>query len=145
MIGVSGCLAGISCRYDGRSKPDEETVRMVKEGEAMAFCPECLAGLKIPRSPSEISGGDGYDVLSGQARVVSEDGKDRTAEFIKAAHKSLKFCKKNGIKKVWLKSKSPSCGKSRIYDGTFSGSLRPGTGVTAAYLMQNSVEVVEID
>jgi uncharacterized protein YbbK (DUF523 family) len=145
MIGVSGCLAGIPCRYDGKSKPNAEVEEMVKVGEAKTFCPECLAGLKIPRSPSEIAGGDGLDVLSGKARVISEDGQDRTAEFILAAEKSLAFCKKHGITKVLMKAKSPSCGKTRIYDGTFSGTLRPGTGVAAAYLMQNGVEIVEID
>lgn len=145
MIGVSGCLAGIACRYDGGCKPNAEAVQLVKEGNAKAFCPECLAGLKIPRSPSEITGGDGYDVLKGNAKVVSKDGEDRTAEFIKAAEKSLTFCQKNGIKTVWLKSKSPSCGKGRIYDGSFSGVLRPGAGVTAAYLAENGVEIIEID
>jgi uncharacterized protein YbbK (DUF523 family) len=31
-----------------------------------------------------------------------------------------------------------------IYDGTFSGSLRPGMGVTSALLIENGIEVVEV-
>jgi uncharacterized protein YbbK (DUF523 family) len=145
MIGVSGCLAGLNCRYDGKSKTNEEIRQMVKESKACVFCPECMAGLAIPRTPSEIVGGDGTDVLSGKAKVVSADGMDRTEEFMQAAKKTLAFCKKKGIREVWLKSKSPSCGISRIYDGTFSGVLRQGIGVTAAYLKQNGIKMVEID
>jgi uncharacterized protein YbbK (DUF523 family) len=144
MIGVSGCLAGLNCRYDGRSKPDEKALELVKTSGALPFCPECLAGLPAPRAPSEIRGGDGEDVLNGKARVVSRDGRDRTAEFILGAKKTLKFCRENGITEVWLKSKSPSCGVSRIYDGTFSGTKREGMGVTAAYLRQNGIKTVEI-
>ena len=145
MIGVSACLAGVCCRYDGTAKPNAQVMEMVENGEAFAFCPECLAGLKIPRTPSEISGGEGEDVLQGRARVVSKDGGDRTEEFIKAAGKSLALCRKKGIKEVWLKAKSPSCGASHIYDGTFSGKLRVGKGVTAAILEKNGIKVVEID
>ena len=33
-----------------------------------------------------------------------------------------------------LKLKSPSCGIKQIYNGTFTGKLRDGLGVTAALL-----------
>ena len=144
MILVSACLAGIPCRYDGQSKPDERIKEMVKRGEAKVFCPETLGGLKIPRVPSEIVGGDGDDVLDGQAKVLSRDGEDRTAHFIAGARATLELCRKHGVTEVWLKAKSPSCGVGRIYDGTFSGTLRPGDGVTAALLRRNGVKVVEI-
>ncbi len=145
MVGVSGCLAGLHCRYDGGSRPDEKIIEMVKRKQALTFCPECLAGLIIPRTPSEITGGDGFDVLNGKAKVVSLNGEDRTAGFLKGAEKALEFCRKYGIKEVFLKSKSPSCAKSRIYDGKFNGRLILGTGVTAAFLMKNGIDVVEID
>lgn len=145
MIGVSGCLADLKCRYDGSSKPNEIIIKMVKEGHAVPFCPECLAGLPIPRAPSEIIGGDGADVLSGNAKVISENGEDRTAEFLKAAEKTLAFCKEKSVREVFLKSKSPSCGYSKIYDGTFRGGLRGGIGVTAALLEQNGIKITEID
>jgi uncharacterized protein YbbK (DUF523 family) len=34
-----------------------------------------------------------------------------------------------------LKSRSPSCGKKNVYDGTFSGVLVEGPGITAQMLM----------
>lgn len=40
-----------------------------------------------------------------------------------------------------LKERSPSCGSGRIYDGTFSGRLTSGDGVTAALLKENGIAV----
>jgi uncharacterized protein YbbK (DUF523 family) len=41
-----------------------------------------------------------------------------------------------------LKARSPSCGSSRIYDGTFFSTLRDGEGVTAAALRAAGIDVV---
>lgn len=142
---VSACLAGEPCRYDGQAKGRAEVAALVKMGEALAFCPETLGGLKIPRVPSEIVGGDGEDVLDGRAKVMSRDGKNVTAEFILGAEATLELCRKTGITEALLKSKSPSCGVGRIYDGTFTGTLRPGDGVTAALLKRNHINIVEIE
>lgn len=144
MILVSACLAGVPCRYDGQSKAVENIADLVKRGEAKVFCPETLGGLKIPRVPSEIIGGDGEDVLQGRARVMSRDGVDRTEEFLAGAYATLELCRKHDASEVWLKAKSPSCGVGRIYDGTFTGTLRAGDGVTTALLRRNGVQVVEI-
>jgi len=40
-----------------------------------------------------------------------------------------------------LKARSPSCGSAQVYDGTFSRSLRAGTGVTVAALRAAGIEV----
>jgi uncharacterized protein YbbK (DUF523 family) len=40
-----------------------------------------------------------------------------------------------------LKEKSPSCGKGQIYDGSFSGNLKAGNGVTADLLIAYGIEV----
>ena len=45
---VSGCLAGLPCRYDGGSKPCEAVRRLVEEGRAVTACPESLSGLPVP-------------------------------------------------------------------------------------------------
>ena len=91
-------------------------------------------GLPIPRDPAEIVGGDGYDVLAGFAKVVTKNGKEVTREFVRGAEKALELCLEKGITRAVLKSKSPSCGQTHIYDGTFSKVLRKGCGVTAALL-----------
>ena len=40
-----------------------------------------------------------------------------------------------------LKERSPSCGVGAVYDGTFSGVLAAGDGVTAELLTENGIPV----
>ena len=141
MIVVSACMAGKPCRYDGKCKPIPEVVTLVQRGEAKVACPECLGGLPIPRVPSEIVGGDGADVICGRARVLAQDGRDVTQAYVLGAQRTVAFCRKHGATEVWLKAKSPSCGVGRIYDGTFTRTLRPGDGVTAAALKAAGIPV----
>lgn len=141
MIIISSCLAGIPCRYDGSSTPDEECVRLVRECRALPACPELMGGLKCPREPCEIAGGDGYDVLDGRARVINKKGEDVTQEFVAGAKKFLEFLQIQGADMVYLKQKSPSCGAGTIYDGTFCGNLKAGDGVTAALLKRSGIRV----
>ena len=47
-----------------------------------------------------------------------------------------------GCRCAILKERSPSCGSGRIYDGTFTGTLTDGSGVTAELLKQNGITVV---
>jgi uncharacterized protein YbbK (DUF523 family) len=140
----SACLTGTKCRYDGETRTNAQIRNRYEAGELKAVCPECFAKLSIPRCPSEIVGGDGEDVLDGKARVLAQDGGDRTAEFIEGAQKTLEAAQRCGAKRAYLKSKSPSCGCGRIYDGTFTGVLRGGDGVTAALLKRHGIEVVEV-
>ena len=53
----------------------------------------------------------------------------------------LAFCVRTGIDTAILAATSPSCGSSQTYDGTHSGALRPGRGVTAELLAQNGIRV----
>lgn len=119
-------------------------MQLYKDGKVKVVCPECLANLPSPRCPSEIAGGEGIDVLAGKAKVVSQDGEDRSKEFLDGANKTLVIAKACGAQRAYLKSKSPSCGCGRIYDGSFSGKLRQGDGVAAALLKQNGIIVIEI-
>ena len=43
--------------------------------------------------------------------------------------------------RVKMKDKSPSCGRGRIYDGTFTGTLTDGNGVAAEALERAGVRV----
>ncbi|MDR0841523.1 MAG: DUF523 domain-containing protein [Christensenellaceae bacterium] len=141
-IAVSQCLAGEACRYDGGSKPNAAVLELVRQGEAVCICPECLGGLPTPREPSEIIGGEGADVLAGRAKVLNRAGQDVSERFIQGAYAALAICKAQGIGYAILKARSPSCGTGKIYDGSFSGALRGGDGVTAALLKQNGIQVV---
>lgn len=141
MLAVSKCLAGYRCRYDGCEKGTEEIVRMESEGRAICVCPECLGGLPVPRPSCEIVGGDGADVLRGKAKVVDIDGNDRSEEFVRGARETLRIIRENGINKAILKQRSPSCGMGEIYDGSFSGKIKPGNGVTTALLLESGIKV----
>lgn len=141
MILVSACLCGMHCRYDGSTKQDDEILAMLQRDEAIPVCPEQLGGLATPRPPAEIKQGDGAAVLRGEARVYNAQGQDVTGSFIKGAEETLRLARICKAERVILKSKSPSCGCGVVYDGTFSGTLRQGDGVTAALLKQSGIPV----
>jgi uncharacterized protein YbbK (DUF523 family) len=129
---VSACLAGINCRYDGESRPNELIVKLVIKGKAIPVCPEQLGGLPTPRTPAENRG----------TKAFTKDGRNVTKEFIKGAKEGLKIAKLCRCKEAILQSKSPSCGCGKIYDGTFSGKLISGDGIFAKLLKQNGIKVI---
>jgi len=139
---VSACLIGKPCFYNGASSLNEKVRSLVENGSAKAVCPEELGGLKTPRPPAEIFAGSGEDVLKGKAYVYNKAGKEVTINYIKGSKEFLTIANEYGIKKAILKSRSPCCGKGKIYDGTFSEKLKKGNGVTAALLLKNGIEVI---
>ncbi len=143
MILISACLAGKKCRYDGGSAAIPDLVELVNNKKAIIACPECLGGLKTPRKQAEIIGGDGFDVLEGKAKVYNIDKEDMTESYVLGAQKFLGLAQSMGASKVILKSKSPSCGVKKIYDGNFLGQLVLGCGVCAALLIKNDIVVEE--
>lgn len=138
---VSACLLGINCNYKGQGKPNEELIEEFKKGGTFPVCPEVMGGLAVPRDAAEIKGGDGLDVIEGRARVITLKGKDVTENFIKGAEATLKIAEMVGAEEAVLKTKSPSCGCGKIYDGNFSDTLIDGDGVTVALLKKNGIKV----
>lgn len=136
---VSACLAGVRCRYDGGACPDPAVVDLVRRGRALPVCPEQLGGLPTPRRPAEIRGGAGADVLEGRARVVTASGADVTDAFLRGAEETLRLARLSGAEGAILKARSPSCGVGAVYDGSFTGRLRPGDGVAAALLRRAGI------
>lgn len=132
----------MNCSYDGRNRLDARIERMVRSSEALAACPEMLGGLGAPRERSEVRGGDGEAVLAGRAKAVTISGRDISRFLVNGAGKTLRLAGMYGIKKAVLKSKSPSCGCGLIYDGTFTGRLKKGDGVTASLLKKNGIQVL---
>ena len=128
---VSACLLGVSCRYDGNSKPNENVIALKDRYNIIPVCPEIMGGLPTPRTASEIQG----------CQVVMGDGTNVTKEYRKGAEEVLRLCRLFGCKRAVLKEKSPSCGCGKVYDGTFSGKLIDGNGITAKLLMENGIEV----
>lgn len=129
---VSACLLGVPCRYDGRSAPCQNVVDLGGKLELVPVCPEQLGGLETPRVPAERRG----------KAVVTKDGRSVTKEYALGAEKTLELAKKHGCKKAILKERSPSCGCGQIYDGSFSGRLVNGDGITAQLLKKVGIDVV---
>ncbi|MFM2479884.1 DUF523 domain-containing protein [Celerinatantimonas sp. YJH-8] len=141
---MSACLLGEHVRYNGgHLKVDtSEFQEFIDTHEIVPFCPEMAAGLPSPRIPAEISGGSGWAVVAGEARVLGEDGSDLTATFLKGAELALQICQKQQITCAVLAESSPSCGSSTIYNGKFEGIKTAGQGVTCALLEKHGIQVV---
>ena len=128
---ISGCLLGLCCRYDGASKPHTMAEELSKKHELVPVCPEQLGGLATPRPPAERQGG----------RIIAKNGADVTQQYCRGAEETLKLCRLLGCEAAVLKERSPSCGCGEIYDGTFTGTLVAGNGVTAELLLEHGIPV----
>ncbi len=133
MILISMCLLGVECKYNGKSNHNPEIINFLKENNIcfIPICPEQLGGLPTPRPCAEIRNGKVYNIYN----------EDKTENFLKGAKETLKLVKEFNIKLAILKSKSPSCGYGKIYDGTFKGILIDGNGITAEILKENGVKI----
>ena len=132
---ISACLLGVPCRYDGASKPVPRIELLTERFVLVPVCPEQLGGLPTPRTPAERCG----------SCVLTRDGRDVTENYLRGAQEALRIARITGCQTALLKAKSPSCGCGRIYDGTHTGTLTDGNGVTAALLMRNGISVCNED
>ncbi|MCX6820519.1 MAG: DUF523 domain-containing protein [Candidatus Aenigmarchaeota archaeon] len=131
---VSACLLGCKCRYNGNDSFNKKVVELYGK-DALRACPEQIGGLSTPRESAEIVGD----------RVLTEAGEDLTEAFECGAERTLYIAQSAGVKRAILRHNSPSCGCGRVYDGTFTGRLADGYGVTARLLMANGIECVSDD
>ena len=129
---ISACLLGIPCRYDGKAKPQPWAEVLAARHDLVPVCPEQLGGLPTPRTPSERRGD----------RVVMNTGADVTEQYRRGAACALRLYQLLGCKAAVLKERSPSCGCGAVYDGTFTGTLTAGDGVTAALLQAHGIRVL---
>lgn len=141
MIGISACLGGMLCRYDGKQKAIPALQQLVADNQAVMICPEVLGGLPTPRDPAEIIGGDGFAVWENQAKVMTQKGQDVSQAYMSGAKKAYEILRAKQIDTVILKAKSPSCGARLIYDGSFTGTLQEGVGVATAYFIRQGIFV----
>lgn len=137
---VSACLLGLPTRYDLLSKPCNKILKLLEKNIIIPVCPEQLGGLGTPRPLSEIQGGKGWN---GREKVINIEGKDVTEYFIRGAKLTVKIAKLLKVDLVILKSKSPSCGVHKVYDGTFTGNLVKGLGVTAWFLKKEGYHIID--
>ena len=128
---ISECLCGVCCRYDG----DHNKIDCLEELKSLynliPVCPEVLGGLLTPRPPAERIGD----------RVQARNGIDVTEQFKRGAELALAIAIDKNCLCALLKAKSPSCGYGEIYDGTFTGTLVNGLGVTSELLLQHNIQI----
>ncbi|MBQ3009919.1 MAG: DUF523 domain-containing protein [Oscillospiraceae bacterium] len=130
---VSACLLGDNCKYSGGNNLVEGMAERLQAAgiTIVKVCPECMGGLPTPRVPAERLGD----------RVVNKIGEDVTAQFMRGAKMALEAAQAQGCTAAILKKNSPSCGCGAIYDGTFSGTLTAGDGVTAQLLQEHGLPI----
>lgn len=129
---VSACLLGVNCRYDGTGKLSPAVHTLLATHHLIPFCPEVYGGLGIPRAPAEICGG----------RVLTASDEDVTAQYEAGAREALLLAELCNCKLAILKERSPSCGHGMVHDGSFTGRLTEGDGITAALVAANGITVI---
>ena len=130
---ISLCLLGAACRYDGGGNRCDGPEALMERCELIPVCPEQLGGLPTPRVPAERRGD----------RVVTRDGRDVTEAFENGAEETEMLAEQLGAHYALMKARSPSCGFGAIYDGTFTGRLTVGMGVTAMALYHAGIQIFD--
>lgn len=128
---ISACLMGENCKYSGGNNYTAAVEQLKDRYELIPVCPERDGGLLTPRECAERKGD----------RVFSKSGVDVTAQFVRGAEIALETAVRCDCKRALLKERSPSCGCGAIYDGSFTGTVIEGDGVTAELLKAHGITV----
>ncbi len=131
---ISACLYGDLVRYDGKQilLDDPLLLKWKEEGRLIQVCPEVYGGLEVPRSDCQIVGD----------RVLNRKGEDVTAAFQLGAKEAVRLAKVHEVAFAVMKDRSPSCGSSVIYDGTFTDLKIPGQGLATKELREAGILVI---
>lgn len=135
-IGISACVFECPVRYNG--KAFNALATLGRERADFAFtpvCPECMAGLGVPRSPIHLTG-TGQEVLSGAARVKDRRGRVVTEEVIAGSQACLETLKRAGVRAMIVKEASPTCGVYKARVGKRRQETSEGSGVFGAMLLE---------
>jgi uncharacterized protein YbbK (DUF523 family) len=144
---ISACIAGQPCGIDGSDYGMGgciDSLTAIDAVQTFTFCPEDYA-LGTPRTMPDLHGGDGFEVLAGNAKVMDENGADLTAPMVRGAQAMLAFAKENRIELAILTDMSGACGSQVISDGcrlVEDRKYQVGVGVAAATLLQAGFHIV---
>ena len=132
-LAVSACLLGKNVRYDGGHKL--KPIIQEKLGLYVDFipiCPEVECGLSVPREPMRLIGKtDNPRLMTTATRIAHSE------KMVTWAREKLKDLAKLNVCAYIFKSKSPSCGlsKIKIYDD-HNQLIGIGSGLWARMFMQ---------
>ena len=132
---VSACLLGENCKYNSGNNYSSAVAEFVRGKEILPICPELMAGMGCPRTPIEIV--DGV--------LMDRDGKNVDTAMRKAVARVLEQIRQEEIQCAILQSRSPTCGVNQVYDGSFSGKLILGTGISAQALKEAGYRVIDAE
>lgn len=135
-IGISACVYRCPVRYNGKSF--DALATMGRERADFSFtpvCPECMAGLGVPRTPVHLTG-PGQEVLAGEAKVKDRRGRDVTDQLVAGSRACLEALERAGVRAMIVKEASPSCGVFRARVGSKRQEQVEGSGVFGAMLLE---------
>jgi len=127
-IGVSSCLLGNMCRYDGAHSKDQFIVNTLQNYfEFVPYCPEKII-FSTPREAIRLVQ-EGEDIKV----MTSNTNKDVTKELSDISKKCANQIQEDELCGFILKSKSPTCGLERVkvYQNQNAPSEKKGIGLFA--------------
>jgi uncharacterized protein YbbK (DUF523 family) len=137
-VGISACAFGCPVRYNGHGF-DALSV-LGRERSDFVFtpvCPECLAGLGVPRTPIHLTG-TGAEVLSGEASVRDRRGHDVTEAVVSGCLDALSALRRADVVAFIAKEASPTCGLAKARVGK-RRTEQLGSGVFGEMLSQSGL------
>ncbi len=135
-VGISACLYRCPVRYNGKSFDALATLGREKSDFGFTpVCPECMAGLGVPRMPIHLTG-PGQEVLAGEARVKDRRGHEVTDALIAGSNACLDALKRAGVEAMIVTESSPSCGVYKARVGKKRNEQIEGAGVFGAMLLE---------
>lgn len=133
-LGISSCLLGTKCRYDGASSKDSFIVeKLSKYFELVPYCPEAII-FGTPRESVRLV------KQNNQIKVISNEiQKDYTKELQDICDYLALDIKKNDLNGFIFKSKSPSCGINsvKLFEENSDSFQRVATGLFAQSVIDN--------
>lgn len=135
-LGVSSCLLGNNCRYDGKGSKDKFVVDILsKYCEFIPYCPEG-AIFPTPRDTIRLVEDDNDGI---KACIPAQNNKDVSEALYTISKSMVDDIENQEICGFILKSKSPSCGLERVkvYQNNNSGLCeKKGEGFFAKQLKE---------
>jgi uncharacterized protein YbgA (DUF1722 family)/uncharacterized protein YbbK (DUF523 family) len=132
-IGVSECLLGCKCRYDGgHSKDDFINTALSQHFQFVPFCPEKMIFPTPREAIRQIQIEDEVKVFT------SNTSKDVTNSLKEISKKCAKEIQEHDLCGFILKSKSPTCGLERVkvYQPKNAPSEKKGVGLFAKEILE---------
>jgi uncharacterized protein YbgA (DUF1722 family)/uncharacterized protein YbbK (DUF523 family) len=127
-IGISSCLLGNQCRYDGSGSKDAFLVNeLSKYFEFTGYCPEEPV-FGTPRDAIRL-----VEVQNNIQVHIGKNGENVTDKLLESSMSFAQKAKEDDLVGFVLKSKSPTCGMERVkvYQSKNAPSEKKGVGLFA--------------